>query len=92
MGINCPICKDKIIKQIGFGESMTLVGYFSEPGHNHDDNCRKRLYLCKNNHKFALSKINKCHCGWEGKKDCFCHKGEKVNSWPDVPYERTEEK
>ncbi len=87
--MKCPICKGKIIKQIGLEEMKTLVGYSSEPGHNHDDNCRKRLYLCENNHKFVLSKINTCYCGWKGKKKCFCHKGDKIDNWLDVPYEKT---
>ncbi len=83
-------CGGEIIKEIGLGECVTLVGYASEPGHDHDDNCRKRTYLCSNGCKFVLSKRNKCHCGWEGQEECFCHKGKKISEWPDVPFDDTE--
>lgn len=28
------------------GISSTSVGYYSEPGHDHNDNCMCRLYRC----------------------------------------------
>ena len=28
------------------GGQMTCVGYFSPPGHDHDDNCMVRRYVC----------------------------------------------
>lgn len=70
------------------GQTMsTLVGYFSPPGHNHDDNCQMRLYKCANDHRRAISKQNKCPapgCEWVGKLTCFCHEGEKFKLWPDI--------
>ena len=87
--MKCPKCKGKIIKQIGMGQLTTLVGYCSPPGHNHDDNCIKRLYLCENGHKIILSKRRRCHCGWVGKESCFCHDGLKIDEWLDVIFEKT---
>lgn len=77
----CPDCGEKLANK--YGTSQTLVGYFSEPGHDHDDNCRNRVYECKNGHRFEVSKQNKCpSCDWVGKKTCFCCDGEKVAEWP----------
>lgn len=78
----CPECGEKMGY---FGESQTLVGYFSPPGHNHDDNCQNRTYGCNNGHKITLSKRRKCsdsECDWTGKDECFCHPGKKVDEWP----------
>lgn len=80
----CDIC-GCILHQVT-GTMTTLVGYFSPLGHNHDDNCRTRLYACENGHRYEISKRNKCPalgCGWKGKERCFCHKGAKVDEWPD---------
>ena len=67
------------------GTYETLVGYGSPPGHNHDDNCRKREYVCRAGHPKIISRQNRCPKGdWEGKMTCFCHKGEKVKEWPKI--------
>jgi len=64
-------------------EGRTLVGYYSPPGHDHDDNCVTRYYACPNNHRQSTSKRNTCPvCDWRGKAECFCC-GPKVDAWPD---------
>ena len=66
-------------------EMTTLVGFISPKGHDHDDNCLTRFYICSNNHEITISKIKKCPvCEWTGKKECFCHRGMKVEEWPDA--------
>src|SRR5262245_34538782 len=51
------------------GECQTLVGYHSEPGHNHDDNCLHRIYLCQNGHRKPVYLRRKCPaCDWKGKE------------------------
>lgn len=66
-------------------ESTTLVGYLSPVGHNHDDNCLKRSYVCSNGHYQTLSKRRRCQvCDWVGKEECFCHSGKKVDEWPEA--------
>jgi hypothetical protein len=67
----------------------TLVWHSSPPGHDHDDNCLKRVYVCKNGHDHVLSERRRCpavDCGWIGKSTCF-DTGEKLDRWPtpDVP-------
>ena len=83
---NCPKCDGKMESE---GTSTTYVGYCSPPGHNHDDNCRKRLYVCSEcGEKMVISKRNRCpKCDWVGIKDCLCHSGEKVDDWP-APYKK----
>lgn len=66
------------------GEYMTLVGYSSPPGHDHDDNCRKRVYVCADGHRTFMSKQNSCPaCDWKGQLRCGCHEGDKVGTWPE---------
>ena len=86
----CPDCglaySAKAIQVAQQGEGETCVGYFSPPGHDHDDNCRKRQYTCPNGHKNTFSIRRKCPaegCGWRGKEDCFCCKNPKVDCWPE---------
>lgn len=79
--ILCKTCGEPLF-QYG-GESSTLVGYHSPPGHNHDDNCIKRSYQCSNGHSIVVSKRRSCKvCDWKGKEDCLCHDGAKVDEWP----------
>lgn len=66
---------------------QTLVGYYSPPGHNHDDNCLKRLYVCASGHDVQVAIRRRCKaagCAWEGKTMCSCHEGEKVEEWPEA--------
>jgi len=65
----------------------TLLGYSSPPGHDHDDNCVRKIYWCKNGHDQAVSIRRRClnpKCDWVGKDECFCHPGKKVDEWPEV--------
>lgn len=85
--MNCKICgkplKSKYDKNCLL---MTLVSYNSPPGHNHDDNCITKEYICENGHEITLSVRNKCpnpDCDWVGKEECWCHPGEKLDKWPD---------
>ena len=82
IGKNCPTCGEPLTTD--GSTSSTLVGYISPPGHNHDDNCKKRQYSCSNGHIFTISKINSCpSCDWTGKTDCFCCPDGKQESWPE---------
>lgn len=69
-------------------ETATLVGYSSPEGHNHDDNCIVRTYICKNGHTMKISKQRRCPaCDWVGKLLCACHYGSrysvKLEDWPE---------
>lgn len=78
----CPECSSPWVRaEQGYLE--TLVGYYSPPGHDHDDNCRRRYYKCANGHGRSVSLRRTCPtCNWKGKLTCFCHEGEKVEKWP----------
>lgn len=82
--MKCPKCKTETKHG---GTSQTLVGYQSPPGHDHDDNCKKRFYECEGcGYIWMESRKNRCPvigCGWVGKEECFCHKGKKVDEWTD---------
>ena len=86
---NCPTCNGEMKSK---GSSVTLVGYINSPGHDHDDNCHKRKYICiQCRFILNISKQNKCsnpECDWVGKEECFCHEGKKVKNWPE-PYINT---
>ena len=78
----CPECGEIMTSE---GTGSTLVGYYSPAGHDHDDNCKGREYVCENKHRLFVSRQNRCFsegCGWVGKEECFCHKGKKVKEWP----------
>lgn len=80
--MRCDICNE-LMSHNGTGSTM-VGGFFVADGHNHDDNCKKRLYRCKNGHHKLISRRNKCpKCDWKGKEECFCHTGKKVDEWPD---------
>ena len=80
----CPDCKAPMSHS---GTHETMVGYQSPPGHDHDDNCKKRLYVCDNGHEHRISRQNRCHvCDWVGKTECSACYGEwskKVAHWPE---------
>ena len=79
--VSCPDCGETMRHG---GTSSTLVGFISPKGHNHDDNCKSRVYMCANGHKHKFSKQNTCPvCDWKGQATCFCHDGAKVENWPD---------
>jgi hypothetical protein len=54
--------------------SSTLVGYYSPPGHDHDDNCKIHTWKCpEGEHAVREYKQNVClveGCGWHGKEHC----------------------
>ena len=83
----CPECSEPFVKHTA--ETTTLLGYY-DGHHDHDDNCLKRVYVCKNEHRTLLSIIRTCStsydCDWTGKKRCFCHPGDKVVAWPDTTH------
>lgn len=84
--MKCPKCSEEL-KWIKGYEMSTLVGFYSEEGHNHDDNCSYRLYICKNDHTVKIYKQKKCchpDCDWVGKEECWCHEGKKVKEWPET--------
>lgn len=65
-------------------ERETLVGFASPPGHDHNDNCLLRDYLCANGHERTIAKRRRCPaCSWVGKGRCFCHDGPKLDEWPN---------
>jgi len=83
--MSCKECGEKLIYDQK-GTWGTLVGYSSPSGHghDHDDNCLKRSYVCKNGHRKTVSLRRSCPaCDWVGKADCFCHEGPKVDEWPE---------
>lgn len=83
---NCPECGGRWVD--AGGASETCVGYFSPPDHDHDDNCQVRVYLCANGHRVPISRRRRCPvCGWVGKKNCFCHRFDKVDEWPQIAVE-----
>ena len=70
----------------------TTVGQLGvvPPGHEHDNNCLSRFYVCKNGHRVHFFLRRRCPaCDWRGKETCFCHEGKKLDRWPedDIPAE-----
>jgi len=79
--INCPTC-GKPMLYCSF-TVQSLVGFYSPPGHDHDDNCLVRTYYCEDNHAYRVSKRRRCPvCDWVGKESCSCHPDKKVDEWP----------
>lgn len=81
-------CGGKLVRNPNSGESTTLVGFFSPPGHDHDDNCLTRLYHCSScGQNYSLSKRRSCTypgCDWVGKAECsVCGGGPLLDKWPD---------
>ena len=80
--MKCEKCSESLLPEQG--ECSTLVGYCSPAGHNHDDNCRTKIYRCVNGHVKRLSVQNSCPaCDWVGKEDCNCHDEKKFQTWPE---------
>jgi len=80
--MRCPECGG--VMTCG-GESSTYRGDISPDGHNHDDNCLTRQYVCENGHRRVYSKRNRCDtpaCDWVGVASCHCHGGVKLEEWP----------
>ncbi len=65
---NCPICSVSLESD---NCMSTMVGYYSEPGHDHDNNCRKFYFDCGCGCKFKVRVQNTCPtCDWKGKEVC----------------------
>ena len=81
--MNCE-CGKPFVRRLD--EISTCMGYFSQGRHDHDDNCRTRVYICKDGHRTAISRRNRCPkdgCEWAGKAECsICHHGKKLDEWP----------
>ena len=80
--MNCPKCGEEL--RWDGGTISTLVGYYGPPGHDHDDNCLTREYICSNGHVTKESIRRTCPvpgCDWKGKKDCFCNSLPPKESW-----------
>ena len=66
-------------------EMQSLLGYRSPPGHQHDDNCWIREYICPNGHSMKIGKRRRCPvCEWVGKESCGCHDCLKVDEFPEI--------
>ena len=79
--MKCEICNEEMSFDHTF---MTLVAYNSPAGHDHDDNCLIRNYICSNGHVKIVSLRRRCSsCDWVGKDKCFCHPDKKVDKWSD---------
>ena len=82
--MNCTTCGEPLKYAWSLGEYMTLAGYDSPPGHDHNDNCIVRTYACVKGHRQTVSIRRQCPaCDWVGKGGCFCHEGRKVDRWPE---------
>ena len=87
MKLLCPECGEWM-SECGLVEE-TLLGFYSPPGHDHDDNCRIRIYYCQNGHHKKVSIRQRCPvCDWIGKELCWCHPNKKVDEWPEFLKER----
>lgn len=82
--MRCPTCKGPFISH--GGRTETCVGYYSPPGHDHDDNCVSITFTCKQGHSTAVFLRRSCFaCDWKGKAECWCHRGKtKVDEWPGI--------
>lgn len=82
--MNCKTCGQPMRQDKSSVGVMSCVGYLSPDGHDHDDNCVVRTYVCPNGHSAAVSKRRTCPvCDWKGKETCFCHQDPKVDEWPE---------
>lgn len=80
--MKCRKCDADMAISFGGMQMTTLVAYISPPGHNHDDNCTTKEYVCPNGHKYVESIINQWSCcHGHGKTSCFC--SNKVWEWTD---------
>jgi hypothetical protein len=67
--------------------SETTVGFFSPPGHDHNDNCLSALFLCVRGHSTRIAKVRTCPvegCDWRGRTTCSACRATFVDEVPDV--------
>lgn len=61
----CPTCGMAFVRYLDGGQ--TCVGFYSPEGHDHDDNCIKRYYVCPQGHETKFSLRRSCPaCDWKG--------------------------
>ena len=74
------------------------VGYWSDPGHDHDDNCTSMPVVCEGGHVEHVYIRRSCNdgigeidqppippmCNWKGKTEC-CGDYAYVDEWPSLP-------
>lgn len=53
--VKCP-CGAEWADNYGGTIFSTLIGYSSDPGHDHDNNCKKVYYKCTNGHSYVFRK------------------------------------
>lgn len=67
----CPTCGEDSSVDLSRGYGQTLDGYYSPPGHDHDDNCKTYTFRCENGHEFPVIPLNECPaCDWVGSSYC----------------------
>jgi hypothetical protein len=71
----CAECGDPLVRHTE--ETETCMGYFSPPGHDHDDNRLSRTYRCGAGHPTMVTLIRSCPaCEWRGRTEG------RVDEWP----------
>ena len=77
----CPKCKTECACK---GVETKLVGMYSPPGHNHDDNCKAGYFKCVCGCRFSVAIRSTCPtpgCDWKGKTECsMCFRYGQVES------------
>lgn len=67
MLVECSYCQSKDVKCTSFCTTIMTAGEFDAPDghHEHDTNRIRAYYTCANGHKFEITPINSCWCGWK---------------------------
>jgi hypothetical protein len=82
----CKLCHEPLVS-MSSDIWETCVGYFSPPGHDHDDNCMSRSARCAAGHPNTLSIRRACPaCTWRGRDECRTCGDRKLDAWPELPY------
>lgn len=79
------LCGQPFVKHLG--TASTCVGFRSPPGHDHDDNCQHRTYVCRAGHETEVYRQRRCKapgCTWRGQTTCYCHKDPCWTEWPEL--------
>lgn len=82
--LTCEHCGSEELDYKGF--MTTLVGYTSDPPHEHDNNCRTAFWdcraCCSETKRPTIFRCPVEGCDWISKRTCFCHEGEKWDPGP----------
>jgi len=82
--IRCSTCGGDLVRMSN-GILETCMGFFSPPGHDHDDNGMSRTAWCAVGHVNHVSLRRSCHsCEWKGKALGW-DGAYKFEEWPDIP-------